>query len=449
MKRTMAVILAGGEGERLSILSQERAKPAVPFGGKYRIIDFTLSNCVNSDVDDVVVLTQYNPRSLNDHIGLGRPWDLDRNRGGVKLLQPYIARGRVAEWYRGTADAVLRNLNVIEHDPSDTVLILAGDHIYKMDYTPFIAAHRRRRADVTIAVRRVPLAEATRMGILALDENERVTEWQEKPKQPKSDLASMGVYVFSKKALRLWLSEDRVDFGGNVVPAMLEAGARVFGYRYNGYWQDVGTIQSFWEANMALLEDDPELDLYDKDWVIHTRSEERAPAKVSSTAQVHRSLISHGCVINGTVVNSVLSPGVRVEMGAVVRDSIIMFDSVIRSGAVVDRSILDKEVVVGQGAIVGDGPYDDRPNKQEPGRLNTGITVVGKRAVIPRSTRIGRNVRVAADIRTSDFVRRVIKSGESVDVRPGVKRAHDHGPLVTHEHEATGTTGTTDGSRKG
>ena len=253
-----------------------------------------------------------------------------------------------------------------------------------MDYQPFVAAHRRHRADVTIAVRRVPLAEATRMGILALDENDRVIEWQEKPKQPKSDLASMGVYVFSKKSLRRWLSEDRVDFGANVIPAMLDAGARVFGYRYNGYWQDVGTIQSFWEANMALLDDDPELDLYDQDWVIHTRSEERAPAKVGPTAQVHRSLISHGCVIAGTVVNSVLSPGVRVDVGAVVRDSIVMFDSVIRSGAVVDRAILDKEVVVGQGAIVGDGPYDDRPNKQEPGRLNTGITVVGKRAVIPR-----------------------------------------------------------------
>jgi glucose-1-phosphate adenylyltransferase len=308
----MAVILAGGEGERLSILSSIRAKPAVPFGGKYRIIDFTLSNCVNSGIDSVVVLTQYNPRSLNDHIGLGRPWDLDRARGGVKLLQPYIRRGRVAEWYRGTADAVLQNLNVIEHGAGEIVLVLAGDHIYKMDYTPFIAAHKRKRADVTIAVRRVPLAEATRMGILALDEQDRVTEWQEKPKQPRSDLASMGVYVFSKRALRRWLSEDRTDFGGNVIPAMLDGGARVFGYRFSGYWQDVGTIQSFWEANMALLDDNPELDLYDRDWLIYTRSEERAPAKIGATAQVHRSLISHGCVVNGTVVNSVLSPGVRV-----------------------------------------------------------------------------------------------------------------------------------------
>jgi len=213
VKRTMALILAGGEGERLSILSSVRAKPAVPFGGKYRIIDFTLSNCVNSEIDDVLVLTQYNPRSLNDHIGLGRPWDLDRNTGGVRLLQPYISRGRVAEWYRGTADAVLRNANVLERTDADTVLILAGDHVYKMDYAPFVQAHRRHRADVTIAVRRVPLADASRMGILALGDNDRIVDWQEKPKQPKSDLASMGIYVFSKRALRRWLAEDRPDFG--------------------------------------------------------------------------------------------------------------------------------------------------------------------------------------------------------------------------------------------
>src|SRR3954463_1353762 len=432
-KPVIAVILAGGEGERLSILSSVRAKPAVPFGGKYRIIDFTLSNCVNSDITDVIVLTQYNPHSLNDHIGLGRPWDLDRNNGGVKLLQPYIARGRLAEWYRGTADAVLRNMNVIERSDADTIVVLAGDHIYKMDYQPFVQAHRRHRADVTLAVRRVPLADASRMGILALDDSDRVTEWQEKPKQPKSALASMGVYVFSKKALRRWVREELVDFGGNVIPAMLDAGARVFGYRFQGYWQDVGTIQSYWEANMDLLKDRPELDLYDKEWLIHTRSEERAPAKVGPTAQIHRSLISHGCIIDGTVVNSVLSPGVRVDVGAVVRDSIVMFDSVIRSGAVVDRAILDKEVVVGQGAIVGTGPYDDRPNRQEPTRLNTGITVVGKRAVVPRGTRLGRNVKVAADVRISDWTKKVIKSGESVEMKAGVRHAHDHGRAVGDE----------------
>ena len=438
MKRTMAVILAGGEGERLSILSSVRAKPAVPFAGKYRIIDFTLSNCVNSDITNVVVLTQYNPRSLNDHIGLGRPWDLDRNQGGVKLLQPYIARGRVAEWYRGTADAVLQNFNVIEHDAGDLIIVLAGDHIYKMDYQPFIQAHRRKRADVTIAVRRVPLIEATRMGILALDESERITEWQEKPKHPKSDLASMGVYVFSKRALRKWLTEDRHDFGRDVVPAMLDGGARVFGYRFDGYWQDVGTIQSYWEANLALLDDQPGLDLYDRDWLIHTRSEERAPARIGPTAQVHRSLVSHGCVINGTVVNSVLSPGVRVDVGAVVRDSIVMFDSVIRSGAVVDRAILDKEVVVGPGAIVGDGPDFDTPNRQEPGRLNTGITVVGKRTVVPRGVRIGRNVKVAGDLRPTDFTTRVVRTGASIEAG-GRRRASRAASPATTAAEAAGS----------
>jgi len=415
MRSVVAVILAGGQGERLSVLSAQRAKPAVPFAGKDRIIDFTLSNCVNSDITDVLVLTQYNPHSLNDHIGLGRPWDLDRNTGGIKLLQPYIARGRLAEWYRGTADAVLRNMNVIERSDADTIVVLAGDHIYKMDYQPFVQAHRRHRADVTVAVRRVPLADASRMGILAMDDSDRVVEWQEKPKQPKSDLASMGVYVFSRRSLKRWLTEDLVDFGGNVIPAMLDGGARVFGYRYSGYWQDVGTIQSYWETNMALLEDRPELDLYDPDWVIHTRSEERAPAKVGATAQIHRSLISHGCVIEGTVVNSVLSPGVRVDVGAVVRDSIVMFDSVIRAGAVVDRAILDKEVVVGQGAIIGEGPYDGPPNRQEPARLNTGITVIGKQAIIPRGARLGRNVKIGGGVRTSDFKTKVVRTGSSVD----------------------------------
>jgi glucose-1-phosphate adenylyltransferase len=421
MKRTLAVILAGGEGERLSILSSLRAKPAVPFGGKYRIIDFTLSNCVNSGIDNVVVLTQYNPRSLNDHIGMGRPWDLDRNYGGVRMLQPYMSRGRGDGWYRGTADAVMRNLDAIERAEGDAVLMLAGDHIYKMDYQPFVQFHRRHRADVTIAVRRVPLADATRMGILAMDDGGRIVDFTEKPAQPKSDLASMGVYVFSKRALLQWLSDSRHDFGRDVIPAMLEGGARVFGYRFDGYWQDVGTLQSYWEANLALLSDAPELDLYDREWVIHTKSEERAPARIGATAQVHRSLISHGCVISGSVVNSVLSPGVVVDMGAVVRDSIIMFDTVIRPGAVVDRAILDKEVMVGPGAIVGDGTDFNEVNRQQPGRLNTGITVVGKQAVIPRGVRIGRNVLIGERVRGTDFPSRVIRSGSTVE-RPKVPR---------------------------
>ena len=439
MKRVLAVVLAGGEGERLSILSALRAKPAVPFAGKYRIIDFTLSNCVNSEIDDVVVLTQYNPRSLNDHIGAGRPWDLDRSHaGGIRLMQPYIARGRASEWYRGTADAMLQNLNVINEWPGDTIVVLAGDHIYKMDYQPFVQAHRRHRADVTVAVKRVPIGEAHRFGILALGEDDEVVEWQEKPKQPKSDLASLGIYVFSKRALLAWLDDDRPDFGANVIPAMLDGGARVFGYRFDGYWQDVGTVESYWQTQMDLLEEHPGLDLYDKDWVIHTRSEERAPARIGPTASVHRSLISHGCLIAGTVERSVLSPGVRVDPGAVVRDSIVMFDCVIRAGAVVDRAILDKEVQVGPNAIVGMGTDYDTPNKQEPSRLNTGITVVGKRAVIPAGVRIGRNVKIAERARKADFgTRKQIPSGGTVeakaDARPGragARKSGDGEPIL-------------------
>ena len=414
VKRVLALILAGGEGERLSILSGVRAKPAVPFAGKYRIIDFTLSNCVNSDIDDIVVLTQYNPRSLNDHIGAGRPWDLDRTTGGIRMMQPFIARNRTAEWYRGTADAVLQNIGTIRESAADPVLVLAGDHIYKMDYGPFIQQHKRKRADVTIAVQQVPLGEAHRFGILALDDNDQVVEWQEKPKQPRSDLASLGIYVFSRRALLTWLADDRPDFGANVIPAMLDGGARVFGHRFEGYWQDVGTVDSYWRAQMELLDDHPQLDLHDRSWVIHTRSEERAPARIGPTASVHRSLVSHGCIIAGTVEHSILSPGVRVDPGAIVRDSVVMFDCHIRAGAVVDRAILDKYVSVGPNAVVGMGDDFTTPNKAEPTRLNTGITLVGKRAAIPAGARIGRNVRIGEDVRSADFSSRTVRSGGSV-----------------------------------
>jgi glucose-1-phosphate adenylyltransferase len=426
VSRTLAVVLAGGEGERLSLLSGVRAKPAVPFGGKYRIIDFTLSNCVNSGIDNVFVLTQYAPLSLNDHIGAGRPWDLDRNVGGIRIFQPFVARGRPREWYRGTADAVYANLDHIRQSGADVVVVLAGDHIYKMDYGPFIQQHRRRRADVTIAVKPVPLAEAHRFGVLTLDEGDAVTEWQEKPRQPRSDLASLGIYVFSLKSLEAWLGEDRHDFGTDIIPAMLEAGARVYGYRFGGYWQDVGTVESFWRAHMELLEDHPPLDLFERGWVVHTRSEERPPARIGPTANVHRSLISHGCVVSGTVEHSVLSPGVRVGPGAIVRDSVIMFDTVVRAGAVVDRAIIDKEVNVGPNAIVGTGTDFETPNHDEPERLNTGITVVGKRAVIPASARIGRNVRIDERVRPSDFRSKRVPSGGSVerrDRRPTRSRA--------------------------
>jgi glucose-1-phosphate adenylyltransferase len=414
---TLAVVLAGGEGERLSLLSGIRAKPAVPFAGKYRVIDFALSNCVNSGMTSVLVLTQYNPRSLIDHIGVGRPWDLDRNTGGVRIMQPYIARDRPREWYRGTADAVEANREAIDQSGADLVLILAGDHIYKMDYGPFIQQHRRKRADVTIAVKPVPIGEAHRFGILALDDQDAVTEWQEKPRQPLSDLASLGIYVFSRRALDRWLGEGRDDFGRDVIPAMLDGGARVYGHRFDGYWQDVGTVHSYWEAHMELLEDHPQLDLYDRDWVIHTRSEERAPARIGPTSNVHRSLVSHGCVIAGTVERSVLSPGVRVDPGAIVRDSVVMFDTVIRAGAVVDRAIIDKQVSIGPNAVIGTGTDVDVPNQKEPERLNTGITIVGKRAIIPASAMIGRNVRIGADVRPADFPSRRVRSGGSVDPR--------------------------------
>jgi glucose-1-phosphate adenylyltransferase len=414
VKGVLAVILAGGEGERLSILSAMRAKPAVPFGGKYRIIDFSLSNCVNSDIDHVLALTQYNPRSLNDHIRAGRPWDLDRNQGGIQILQPYVTRNRPNEWYRGTADAVLRNLEFIQRWPADTVLILAGDHIYKMDYQPFVSAHRRHRADVTIAVRPVPLEDASRFGILALDDANRVVDWHEKPRNPKSNLASMGIYVFTKKALATWLDASRPDFGRDVIPAMMAGGARVHGYRFEGYWQDVGTIESYWQANMDLLEERPQLDLYDLGWLIHTRSEERAAAKIGPTASVHRSLISHGCVIYGMVEHSILSPGVRVDPGAVVRDSIVMGDTVIRAGAIVDRAIIDKDASIGPNAVIGEGD-DYASNFKEPTRLNTGITVVGKGAVVPRGVRLGRNVKIGENVRTSDYRSRIVRSGETVE----------------------------------
>ena len=302
----------------------------MPFAGKFRIIDFTLSNCVNSGLTNVMVLAQYAPLSLNDHIGAGRPWDLDRNAGGIRIFQPFLSRGRPREWYLGTADAVAANLDPIRQSGADVILVLAGDHIYKMDYGPFIQQHRRKRADVTIAVKPVPIEEAHRFGLLALDDSDAVTEWQEKPKHPTTDLASLGIYVFSPKALDKWL-EGRRDFGKNVIPDMLDAGARVYGYRFEDYWQDVGTVHSYCETQMELLDDHPPLDLYDRDWVVHTRSEERAPARIGSTASVHRSLISHGCQISGTVEHSVLSPGVRVDPGAIVRDSVIMFDTHIRA----------------------------------------------------------------------------------------------------------------------
>ncbi|HEY6609085.1 MAG TPA: sugar phosphate nucleotidyltransferase [Candidatus Limnocylindria bacterium] len=410
----LTLILAGGEGERLSILSQVRAKPGVPFGGKYRIIDFALSNAVNSGLTDVGILTQYAPRSLIDHIGVGRPWDLDRSRGGVALLQPFIGRGRPHDWYRGTADAVLRNLDFIDDRDPELVLVLAGDHIYKMDYRPFIARHRETRAEVTCAVRTVPIEEAHRFGILDVDSDGRVTAFVEKPDNPPSNLVSMGVYVFSWPLMRDLLSPERVDFGRDLLPWMVKHERRVFAFEFGGYWQDVGTVESYWETSLDLLSDDPGIELNDLGWLIYTRSEERPPARLGPESRVVRSMISHGCVIDGTVERSVLSPGVRVAAGATVRDSIVMFDAVIGESATVDRAIVDKEAWIGADATVGVGD-DLTPNADEPERLYAGITLVGKRARVPSGVLIGRNCRIDPGVVERDFgASREVSSGRTV-----------------------------------
>ena len=417
MKKVVALILAGGEGARLSVLSEKRAKPSVPFAGKYRIIDFTLSNCVNSGIFNVAVLTQYRPHSLNDHIGIGKPWDLDRNRGGVRLLQPYKGR-RAEDWYKGTADAVYQNLGYLDDTEADLVVILSGDHIYRMDYGAMLRYHQEVGASLTVAVMNVPMEETDRFGIMSVNENQQVTEFTEKPKQrDKGTLASMGIYIFDRDALEKRLrqgaaKESSLDFGKHVIPGMIADDA-VYAYPFEGYWVDVGTIQSYWETNLALLEDKPALDLYDTTWVIHTRSEERPPAKIGLQARVVKSQVSNGCNVRGQVEHSVLSPGVYVSPGAIVRDSIIMNDTYIGPGAVVDKAIIDKNVWVGAGAVVGEGD-DITPNVKEPDKLNIGVTVVGKGARIPANTRIGRNVLINSDLDESSFPGLTIASGETV-----------------------------------
>jgi glucose-1-phosphate adenylyltransferase len=419
--RVLAVLMAGGAGTRLTVLSDKRAKPAVPFAGKYRIIDFTLSNCVNSGIYDIAVLTQYRPHSLNTHIGIGKPWDLDRQRGGVHLRQPYQGDNADMDWYRGTADAVYRNLDFIEEKNPDLVLILAGDHIYKMDYRSMLDYHLQKGADLTVAVMEVPLEETHRFGVMTVNRNMRITEFHEKPKErDKGPLASMGIYVFATDILIQRLSEGRpeqprIDFGNHVIPEMISQD-KVYAYPFEGYWVDVGTIQSYWETNLALTNAEMAkvLDLHDPNWVIHTRSEERPPVKLGPQAQVIDSLISNGCVIRGRVERSVLSPGVYVSPGAVVRESVIINDTWVGPGAVVDRAILDENVVVGAGTYLGYGDDLTIPNHQMPDRINTGISVVGAGAQIPGGIVIGRNVLIRSDSLESDFPGTEIGSGETV-----------------------------------
>jgi glucose-1-phosphate adenylyltransferase len=414
MTTAFAMIMGGGASEQLSVLTEVRAEPAVPFGGKFRLIDFPLSNCVNSEIYNVAVLTQYRPRSLNDHIGIGKPWDLDRDDGGVRLLQPYRG-GPYGDWQRGTADSVRRNLDFVQQQDEEHVLILAGDHIYLMDYRPMLRQHVQTGAELTVAVRRVNLRETHRYGIVSVGADERVLSFQEKPKRTRETLASMGIYIFRRDVLMQLLEEhDYVEFGYDVLPAMVKAERGVYAYTFPGYWADVGTVQSYWEAHLSLLAENPALDLYDPEWVIHTRSEERAPVKIGPNAQVGGNLLANGCRVDGIVERSVLSPGVYVAEGAVVRDSVILNDTLIEPGATVERCIIDKYVTIGEGAKVGDGD-DNTPNKELPEAINTGLTLVGKNGAVPAGVTLGRNVVVHPYTTAKAFGKRKhIDSGASV-----------------------------------
>jgi glucose-1-phosphate adenylyltransferase len=415
--RTLAMILAGGAGSRLSVLTQKRTKPAVPFAGKYRIIDFTLSNCSNSGISTVGICTQYRPRSLNDHIQSGWPWDLDRVSGGITLLQPYVGP-RDFDWYHGTADAIYQNMDYVRRQRPDVVLILGGDHVYKMDYDVFTSFHLDHEADLTIASIRVSLEESRRFGVLETGDDYRVVGFDEKPAQPKGSLGSMGIYVFNPDVLDEILTADHAhagsghDFGGDIIPQMVET-HRVYAFPYRGYWVDVGTIEAYWKAHMELLIDDPRLDLLDREWVIHTRSEERPPVSIRDGAVIRRSLISDGCVIEGTVEDSVLSPGVVVRRGAEVRRSIVMTDAVVGEKGVVERAILDKRVQVGVGARIGCA--DASPADSLTG-LNGGVTVVGKNTRLPAGVCVGPGCTIAADLGEQACDKDTIPGGTSIGV---------------------------------
>ncbi|MBD3372944.1 MAG: glucose-1-phosphate adenylyltransferase [Candidatus Coatesbacteria bacterium] len=416
----MAVILAGGRGNRLGVLTAKRAKPAVPFGGKYRIIDFTLSNCVNSLVYNVCVLTQYRPHSLMHHLGRGAPWDLNRFDGGLTLLHPHPG-GLVDGWYRGTADAVTQNLPWLRDQKPERALILSGDHVYKMDYARMIEEHKRSGARVTVAAMEVPWEDASRFGVIEADDDGTITRFLEKVPDPPSNLANMGIYVFDLPLLDELLVEDASneasahDFGKNILPTCVERKVGIRVHRFQeAYWRDVGTIQSYWRTNMDLISPVPEFDLYDPKTRVHTRSAEAPAVKLGRGAKVSESLVSNGCVVDGVVQRSVLSPHVVVKAGAVVRDSIIFSDSVVGEGAVVDRCILDKNVTVGVETLLGTGE-DMTPNAEFPELYTSGLTVVGRNARIPRQASIGRNVCVFPDVTDAKaFHDREVESGATI-----------------------------------
>ncbi len=419
-KEMLAMLLAGGQGSRLGILTADKAKPAVAFGGKYRIIDFPMSNCINSGVDTVGILTQYQPLTLNQHIGIGIPWDLDRNKGGVTILAPHVkGSSEEGEWYSGTANAIFQNISYIDSNHPEYVLILSGDHIYKMDYSKMLDFHKQNKCDATIAVLEVTMEEASRFGIMNTKDDDKIYEFEEKPENPKSNLASMGIYIFTWAKLREALIEDSKvhpdsDFGKHIIPRFLDKDMTLYAYRFKDYWKDVGTIESYWAANMELIRSLPDFNLYEDFWKIYTKSDHQPPQYTGANAAVTKSLLSEGCEIYGTVESSVLSNNVFVGEGAVVRDSIIMSGCVIAEGAVVDRCIIDQHTTISKGVIIGS--FENTPNECKPHIYDTGITVIGSDSFVPENVEIGKNCVIQGKTTKEDYVDQKLDSGKTIIV---------------------------------
>ncbi len=414
-KEMIAMLLAGGQGSRLGVLTEKVAKPAVSFGGKYRIIDFPLSNCINSGVDTVGVLTQYQPLRLNTHIGIGIPWDLDRNIGGVTVLPPYEKSGN-SEWYTGTANAIYQNLDYMDTYNPDYVLILSGDHIYKMDYEVMLNFHKKNGASITIATMPVPMEEASRFGVVITDENGKIQEFEEKPEHPRSNLASMGIYIFNWKVLKEALikkaEQPALDFGKHVIPYCHENDEPIYAYEFNGYWKDVGTLQSYWEANMELIDLVPDFNLYEEYWKIYTKSEILPPQYFSKESVIQKSIVGEGSCIYGKVYNSVVGCGVMIGEGTVIRDSIIMNGTVIgknceiNKGVVAERATIEDEVVLGVG--------DEVENETHPHIYAHGMVTIGEKSVIPKGVKVGKNTVIAGATTDADYTDGFFPSGKSL-----------------------------------
>ena len=419
-KEMIAMLLAGGQGSRLGVLTEKVAKPAVAFGGKYRIIDFPLSNCINSGIDTVGVLTQYQPLRLNTHIGIGIPWDLDRNEGGVTVLPPY-EKSTSSEWYTGTANAIFQNMDYMEQYNPDYVLILSGDHIYKMDYEVMLDFHKANKADVTIACMPVPMEEASRFGIMVTDDMGRITEFEEKPEHPSSNLASMGIYIFSwpalKEALISLKNQNSCDFGKHILPYCKEKGERLFAYEYNGYWKDVGTLGSYWEANMELIDIIPEFNLYEEFWKIYTKGDIIPPQYIAADAVTDRCLIGEGAEIYGEVHNSVIGPNVVIGKGSVIRDSIIMRNSTVGEDVQMDKAIIAEDVIIGNHVVLGCG--EEAPNVLKPAVYAFGLATVGERSVIPDNVRIGKNTAISGVTTAADYPDGELAGGQVIAAKDG------------------------------